>query len=164
MTSSSITFLAAALLLLASFAARAEAPASIVIATGQLGMRKEIRHSLGIDVQIRAPWQWNLIRPTFGVLTSSTGGAYAYSGVVAEIPLPGSFRLSPGFAPGVVLANGDRDLGFPIEFRSSIELSAAPMESLRFGIALSHISNGRLGDHNPGVEMLTFSVAIPARS
>jgi hypothetical protein len=162
-TSSSRAHLAVALLLLASVAARADAPATLVLATGQLGMRKEIRHSLGIDAEVRSPWGWNLIRPVGGVLTSSSGGAYVYSGIVADIPLAGTFQLTPGFAPGVVLAKGDRDLGWPIEFRSSIELSFAPIESLRFAIALSHISNGRLGEHNPGVETLTFGVAIPAR-
>ena len=56
---------ATVLLLLASFGARGEAT-SIVIATGQLGMRKEIRHSLGIDVQVRSAWRWHVIRPVAG--------------------------------------------------------------------------------------------------
>jgi len=153
---------ATVLLLLASFGARGEAT-SIVIATGQLGMRKEIRHSLGIDVQVRSAWRWHVIRPVAGVLTSSKGGAYVYSGVVADIPLAGTFQLTPGFAPGIVLASGNRDLGSPIEFRSSLEVSFVPFEPLRFGIALSHVSNGRLGQHNPGVETLTFNVSIPVR-
>jgi hypothetical protein len=151
---------ATVLLLLASFAARGEAT-SIVIATGELGMRKEIRHSLGIDVQVRSAWRWHVIRPVAGVLTSSKGGAYVYSGVVADIPLAGTLQLTPGFAPGIVLASGNRDLGSPIEFRSSLEISVVPVEPLRFGIALSHVSNGRLGQHNPGVETLTFNVSIP---
>jgi hypothetical protein len=151
---------ATVLLLLASFAARGEAT-SIVIATGELGMRKEIRHSLGIDVQVRSAWRWHVIRPVAGVLTSSKGGAYVYSGVVADIPLAGTLHLTPGFAPGIVLASGNRDLGSPIEFRSSLEVSFVPVEPLRFGIALSHVSNGRLGQHNPGLETLTFNVSIP---
>lgn len=151
----------AVLLLLASFAARGEDHASFAISTGQLGLRKEIPHALGIDLQVRSPWRWNLIRPIAGVLTSSSGGAYLYSGIVVEVPLPGGLRLSPGFAPGVVLASGDRDLGSPIEFRSSIEISLEPMERLRLGLGLTHISNARLSQHNPGVELLTFSVAVP---
>src|SRR5438105_10559007 len=101
---------AAVVLLLASFAARGEAGPSIVFASGQLGMRRVVPHALGIEIQGRAPWRWNVIRMVTGVLTSSRGGAYLYSGVVAELPLPAGFQLSPGFAPGVVLASGDRDL------------------------------------------------------
>jgi lipid A 3-O-deacylase len=152
----------AVLVVVSSFAARGEDVASFAVSTGQLGLRKEIPHALGIDIQIRSPWRWSVIRPIAGVLTSSTGGAYIYSGVAAEVPLPGGLRLTPGFAPGVVLATGDRDLGSPIEFRSSIELSFAPAGSLRLGLGLTHISNARLSQHNPGVELLTFSVAVPS--
>jgi hypothetical protein len=31
------------------------------------------------------------------------------------------------------------------------------------GLTFSHISNARLGDHNPGVEVLTFSLSFPRR-
>src|SRR4051812_8434679 len=68
--------------------ARAEPPALLVISTGQYGMRREIPHALGIGLEIRAPWQWTVIRPSFGLLTTARGGAYLYSGIVADIPLP----------------------------------------------------------------------------
>jgi lipid A 3-O-deacylase len=153
---------AAAVLLFASLPARGELPASVAIASGQLGMRRSVPHALGIELQGRGPWRWNLIRPVAGFLTSSSGGAYVYSGVAVELPLPAGFQLTPGFAPGVVLASGDRDLGSPIEFRSSIELSVAAMDLVRVGLGLSHISNAGLTRHNPGVEVLAFSIAIPA--
>jgi len=143
---------------LASIGARGAELPTVVVSTGQLGMRKEIAHALAIDVQVRPPWQWNLLLPVAGVLTSSKGGAYLYTGVAAEIPLGGSVLLSPCFAPGVVLASADRDLGYPIEFRSALELSASIL-SVRMGLSVSHISNARLGSHNPGVEVLTFSVS-----
>jgi hypothetical protein len=153
---------AAVPLLLAAFGASAEGVTSFAISTGQLGMRKEIPHAVGIDVQVRPPWHWYVVRPVAGVLTSSNGGAYVYSGIAFELPLPAGFQLTPGFAPGVVIASGGRDLGSPIEFRSSIELSFAPVDRVRLGIGFSHISNARLADHNPGVELLTFGIAIPA--
>jgi len=163
MAKRSFTAVSAAVpLLLAAFGASGEVGTSVAVSTGQLGMRKEIPHALGIDVQLRPPWHWYLVRPVAGVLTSSNGGAYVYSGIAIEIPLPAGFQLTPGFAPGVVLASGGRDLGSPIEFRSSIELSFAPAEPVRLGVGFSHISNAGLTQHNPGVELLTFSVAIPA--
>jgi hypothetical protein len=151
----------AAVLALVSVAARGEESPTVVISTGQLGMRKEIPHALAIDVQVRPPLRWSIVRPVVGVLTSSKGGAYVYSGVAAEFPIGSGFEISPGFAPGLVLSSADRNLGYPIEFRSSIELSAA-VRSTRIGLTFSHISNARLGSHNPGVEVLTFSVSFPA--
>jgi lipid A 3-O-deacylase len=156
------TSLAAVVLLLAPIGARGEETPSLVVATGQLGMRKEVPHALAIDVQVRSPWHWSVIRPAAGLLTSSKGGAYVYSGVAADFHLPGAFQISPGFAPGVVIASADRDLGSRIEFRSSLELSLQ-LESMRLGLAFSHISNARLSDHNPGVEVLTVGLAFPAR-
>jgi hypothetical protein len=158
-----ITFAcAAALLLLGSARARAESvPASLSIATGQYGIRKESPHDVGIEVQLRAPFRWNLVRPLAGVLTSGSGGAYLYSGFAIELPLPAGFELNPGFAPGVVLARGDRDLGFPLEFRSSIEVAFSPARFVRLGVSFSHISNAKLGRRNPGVELLMFSIAFP---
>jgi len=156
---------AAGLLLLAPAALRAEpAGASVVVATGQYGMRKEIPHSLGIELQIRPPWHWSLVRPTFGLLTSANGGAYVFSGLVVEIPLPVGFELTPGFAPGVVLASSGGDLGYPIEFRSSLEVSWSPGPAMRVGLAFSHISNAHLGERNPGVETLMLSFVFPGRN
>jgi hypothetical protein len=148
------------LLLVAPLAARGEGTPFLVVSTGQLGMRRKVPHALAIDVQLGSPWRWSLFRPVAGLLTSSKGGAYLYSGFAADIPLRGTFQISPGFAPGVVLASADRDLGSRIEFRSSIDLSFAPIESMRLGLAFSHISNARLGDHNPGVEVLAFTFAF----
>jgi lipid A 3-O-deacylase len=98
-----------------------------------------------------------------GALAGSSGGGYLFTGFVLELPLPGDVQVSPGFAPGLVLAQGRRDLGSPIEFRSSIELSRALAPPVRLVISFSHISNGRLTHHNPGVEtiMWGFQFAPP---
>jgi hypothetical protein len=155
--------LAALLLLAVASRARAEEGPTVIVSTGQLGMRREVPHALAIDVQVGVPWRLRLIRPVAGVLTSSMGGAYLYSGFALDLPLAGNLRLSPGFAPGVVLASADRDLGSRIEFRSSIELWFAATDAAQMGLTFSHISNARLSSHNPGVEVLTFSIALPAR-
>ena len=152
---------ATALLLLGPMSARAEqVPASFSIGTGQYGIRKVIPRAVGIDLQFRAPFRWNLVRPVAGLLTSANGSAYLYSGFAIEVPLPAGFQISPGFAPGVVLARGDGDLGSPVEFRSSIEVAYSPAERLRLGVGFSHISNARLARRNPGVEVLLFSIAF----
>jgi hypothetical protein len=79
-----------------------------------------------------------------------------FTGLVLELPLPSGLQLSPGFAPGIVLAQGHRDLGSPLEFRSSIELSRLLVPPVRLAISFSHISNGGLTHHNPGAETLMF--------
>jgi hypothetical protein len=151
-----------ALLLLGPAQADADSvPASLSIATGQYGMRNDTPHAVGIELQLRAPFRWNLVRPLAGILTSANGGAYLYSGFAIEVPLPAGFELDPGLAAGVVLAQGRGDLGSPVEFRSSIELAFSPVKSVQLGVTFSHISNAKLARRNPGVELLMFSVAFP---
>jgi len=148
-----------------SMGARAEEPVtSLAISTGQYGMRKEVPHGVGLGVELRSPWRWSLFRPLAGVLTSSGGGTFLYSGVLVDIDLPLRFRLSPGFAPGIALAGAGSDLGFPVEFRSSVELSVAVGYRIRAGLTFSHISNARLGDRNPGVEVLALGISFPTRN
>jgi len=134
---------------------------SVGISSGQYGLRAGLPHELGFQVDLRAPWQWGPVRPVLGVLAGSSGGGYLFTGLVLELPLPGGFQVSPGFAPGIVLSQGDRDLGSPIEFRSSIEVSRQIVSPLRLFISFSHLSNGGLTRHNPGVEtlMIGFEVA-----
>lgn len=155
---------AALLVFVGAAGARAAPVTSFAIATGQYGMRAEVPHALGIELQVGTPWRWSVFRPVAGLLTTSAGGAYVYSGVVIEIELPLRLQLRPGFAPGIALAGMERDLGYPIEFRSSLELSIAAGEHLRVGLGFSHVSNARLGDHNPGIEVLVLGIAYPAKN
>jgi lipid A 3-O-deacylase len=157
-----VASLSAAFLLLGAASAHADPPAEFALATGEYGMRREIPHSVGVEMELRMPWRWGVVRPVTGLLTTTGGLAYLYSGIALEIPIAGSWRVTPAFAPGLLLARGDGDLGSPIEFRSSLELSVAPEEKLRLGLGFSHISNARLGTSNPGVEVLTFRVAFGA--
>src|ERR1700730_13971021 len=91
---------ATALLLLGPMSARAEqVPASFSIGTGQYGIRKVIPRAVGIDLQFRAPFRWNLVRPVAGLLTSANGSAYLYSGFAIEVPLPARVQVSARFAP-----------------------------------------------------------------
>jgi hypothetical protein len=128
--------------------------------SGPYGLRANQPHEAGFQVEFRLPWQWTVLRPTTGTLIGTGGSAYVFAGVVAELPLVAGLQLNPSFAPGVVLASGERDLGSPIEFRSSIELSAKIFSPLRLALSLSHLSNGGLTHHNPGVEIVMLGLEV----
>jgi hypothetical protein len=144
-----------AALLLAAGPALAEGT-WVGVSSGQYGLRASQPREVGIQVEVRPAWQWGLVRPVVGALAGSNGGAYLFTGLVLEIPLPGDFQVSPGFAPGIVLSQGQRYLGSPIEFRSSIELSRVLVPPVRLAVSFSHLSNGGLTHHNPGVETVMF--------
>ena len=133
---------------------------SVGVSSGQYGLRAGLPHELGFQVDLRAPWKWGPVRPILGVLAGSSGSGYLFTGVVLELPLPWEMQVSPGFAPGVVVSQGNRDLGSPIEFRSSIELSRQIASPVRLFVSFSHLSNGGLTHHNPGVETLMFGFEV----
>jgi hypothetical protein len=137
---------------------------SVGVSSGQYGLRAGQPQEVGIEVEVRPPWQWGPLRPVVGALAGSSGGGYLFTGLVLELPLPGGFQVSPGFSPGIVFSQGQRDLGSPIEFRSSIELSRELVPPVRLVISFSHLSNGGLSHHNPGVETMMLGVQFaPSR-
>jgi len=59
-----------------------------------------------------------------------------------------------------ILSQGNRDLGSPIEFRSSLEVSRRIVSPVRLLVSFSHLSNGGLTHHNPGVETLMLGLEV----
>ncbi len=106
-----------------------------------------------------------LFRNSFlGKLSPITGGFfteksafYLYSGVQAEYEL-GSLTITPSFAPGYYNYGNGKDLGYPLEFKSEVQMSFNLSDSSHLGMSYNHISNASLGTKNPGANsyMLNF--------
>ncbi|PYT14308.1 MAG: hypothetical protein DMF51_08810 [Acidobacteria bacterium] len=94
--------------------------------------------------------------PTFGITGTSKEAFFAYAGFRTDLGLTSTWRVTPGFAVGAYDRNGDIDLGGPIEFRSSLDVSSAVGNGMRVGVTLYHVSNARLYDRNPGINALAF--------
>lgn len=107
--------------------------------------------------------QFNGLRPVLGAFANDDGGAYAYGGAYWDLPLGTEpFVISPGFAVGGYHSGGSKDLGYGIEFRSTLEIAYQFDGGDRLGVAFSHLSNAGIGDSNPGVETLqaVYSFAL----
>ena len=106
-----------------------------------------------------------LFRESFlGKLSPITGGFlteknafYLYSGVQAEYEF-GFITITPSFAPGYYNYGSGKDLGYPLEFKSEIQMSFNLGDSTQLGMSYNHISNASLGTKNPGANsyMLNF--------
>ena len=86
---------------------------------------------------------------------------YAAAGLLADLPLGKRWVLTPSFGGGYYHAEKGLDLGFDMQFRSAIELAWRFRGGQRLGISFAHLSNGSLGDFNPGTETLSIAVALP---
>jgi lipid A 3-O-deacylase len=96
--------------------------------------------------------------PLVGAMATAKGSAYGYGGFRLDVPLAadGRWTLSPGFAAGLYARGDGKNLGGPIEFRSSIELSRR-LGGGRLGLLLYHLSNAGIYRINGGSESLVLS-------
>ena len=100
------------------------------------------------------------IRPLIGEMVSFKASTYTYAGLAFDVELPCGFYFTPTFSPGIYTRGWGKDLGYPLEYRSSAELSYAFPGGSRFGAQFYHLSNGSFTSKNPGTECLVFFYAF----
>lgn len=97
------------------------------------------------------------LSPISGGFLTEKSAIYLYTGVQAEYEL-GFLTITPSFAPGYYNYGNGKDLGFPLEFKTEVQMSFDISDSAHLGMSYNHISNASLGDKNPGANsyMLNF--------
>ena len=96
------------------------------------------------------------LSPITGGFVSENSAFYLYTGVQGEYNL-GSLTITPSFAPGYYDYGNGKDLGYPLEFKSEVQVSLGLSESTKFGMSYNHISNASLGSKNPGANSYMFN-------
>ncbi|WP_417510737.1 acyloxyacyl hydrolase [Methylophaga sp.] len=98
--------------------------------------------------------------PTLGTTLTSDGGYWGYAGVRYDIYLNANWILTPNFAIAAYEQGGGVDLGYDMEFRTGAELAYQFNDKSRLGLGLYHLSNGNIGENNPGAESLILSYSF----
>ena len=101
------------------------------------------------------------IRPMLTAFATFQGSLYAAGGLAFDIPVTKYAFITPSFATGFYAKNGGKDLGYPIENRSALEVSGVFAGGYRLGVQFYHLSNGSLSRTNPGAECLLLQLSIP---
>jgi len=157
-----ITFINLCLINFASIAENKSNETELNIFTGMFDFSDDKQRSglLGLQHQndelFRKSFLGNLSPITGGFLTNKSA-FYLYSGVQAEYKL-GLFTITPSFAPGYYNYGNGKDLGYPLEFKSEVQMSLNLSDSSHLGMSYNHISNASLGSKNPGANsyMINF--------
>ena len=105
--------------------------------------------------------KYPFLRPLVSLMGTDKATLYFCSGLACDIFLKKSFILTPSFAPGLYFKGNGKKLHFPIEFRSSMDLSYELKNKGRIGAQFYHISNASIGRKNPGAKALVFFYALP---
>lgn len=101
-------------------------------------------------------------RPWLGAELTSDLSVWIGGGFLLDLQLAENVYLTPSFGAGFYdEGDSDKDLGYPLEFRSQIEAAYELDNQSRIGIAFGHLSNASLDDDNPGTEVLNLYYHMP---
>lgn len=137
-------------------ALNANPPAVLSVGAGTFDTLRPGRRLAQFQLEYLWSACWHGVRPVASAFVTHKGSLYFCFGAAYEIYMGKNWILTPSFAPGIYLKNGGKELGYPLEFRSSIALSYQRQNCDRFGVQFYHISNASLGFKNPGEESLIF--------
>ena len=96
------------------------------------------------------------LSPISGAFITEKNAFYIYSGVQAEYEV-GFLTITPSFAPGYYNYGDGKDLGYPLEFKTELQMSFDISETSHLGMSYNHISNASLGTKNPGANSYMFN-------
>ena len=96
------------------------------------------------------------LSPITGGFLTKKNALYLYTGVQAEYEL-GFLTITPSFAPGYYNYGNGKDLGYPLEFKSEVQMTFDLSDSTHLGMSYNHISNASLGTKNPGANSYMFN-------
>lgn len=140
-------------------------PSLISIGTGVYNILRTTENAVVFQAEYKGtPFfgkKYFKVRPLLATLLTSKASFWLGGGVNFDIYLASPLTLTLGFAPGYFLRGSGKNLGYPLEMRSSIELSYRLASEARFGAQFYHLSNGSLSNKNPGTEVLVFFYAFP---
>lgn len=121
-----------------------------------------IHHSGGVfQMEYRAgTYLWKYLRPQVTFLLPEFSAFFLGLGLGWECTLTKRIILTPSFVPGFYYRGNSRNLGFPVEFRSAIEL-AYRFDKGTVGVQISHLSNAHLGYKNPGINAFILFLGFP---
>ena len=101
------------------------------------------------------------LTPFMGAMGTGQNAGYIYAGLRYDWRILENWIISPSFAPGLYSDGDGKDLGHTIQFRTAIEVSYEFEDKSRLGTSLYHLSNGSLGNANPGAEAVSLHYSYP---
>jgi lipid A 3-O-deacylase len=138
---------------------------SLLYLGGGINNARRKKHSQSTEFRAEYKFRnkWLVFHPLLGSSLTTKKQFYGYGGIALDLILKKHVAFVPNFVIGYYNKGEGKDLGFPIEFRTGIELSLIFNNQMRLGAHVSHTSNASIGRKNPGLETLNFFLAIPIR-
>lgn len=113
-----------------------------------------------VSVEYKLALPYKRIHSLTGLLVNFKASTYIYTGFDYDIFLGKRFVITPSFAGGVFFNGHGKNLGYPWQWRSSVEAAYVFANHSRIGVQGYHISNGSFAEKNPGEESLLVFYAL----
>lgn len=133
----------------------------ISFATGVNNIFHEKYRTCEFKIEYKPSIEFHKFRPVIGFVTTCNRSFYANLGFCLDFVFYDCFLVSPGFSAGYYSKGKGKDLGYPLEFKTGIEVGWQFKNFYRVGVNMYHISNAGLGKRNPGEESLLFFISVP---
>jgi len=112
-------------------------------------------------VSYRMAQSYGPFQPTVAASVAANGASWVGFGATWEKTF-GDLVLTTSLLPGYYnKGRSGPDLGFPLEFRSSIGAGYNFDNGMRLSVTYDHRSNAELGKINPGLETYGLQLSIP---
>ncbi len=115
---------------------------------------------LEAGIELRAASGWRQLLWVGGLAGNEDSAFWGYLGAAWRWKLGARGSLTPGFAVSLYEDGDGKDLGGPVEFRTSLELAFQSSPGTRLGIATYHLSNAGLYDLNPGSNSIIATLTL----
>ena len=136
-----------------------EKPAYVVIGAGAAGVLDNQKSIIGM-AEFQPALHAGPFRTWIGGHASDQE-YYLGAGPLLDWYVTKHFFITPSFGAGVYGEHNGINLGSHLEFRSGIECGYEFENAGRISIGVCHLSNGGLGDRNPGTELVVIRYALP---
>ena len=106
--------------------------------------------------------QWTRFNPVLDFSVTNKGGAWLGYGLYQQFDMDINgtpLFMGFSFAPGIYMQGGEVDLGYPIEFRSGVEMGVRFKRGWQVSLSYDHRSNADLGSPNPGLETIELRIS-----
>lgn len=137
-------------------------PAYVTFSGGIFDVEHEKDREGELALEYRSDYQFWGLKPFVHAGYVTNNMTFLGAGLMMDIQIAENWIIQPSIAPTWWRGETDKlDLGYPLQFRSRIEVAYRFPDKSRLGISATHSSNASLGDTNPGIESVMLSVSVP---
>ena len=153
----------AVVLCLAAVPLGAAEPRSLAFSAGVFNFSKSEKQ-VEVGMEFRTPTPLWGMAVTAGLAGTQDQSLWVFGGLRRDFSLGEGWLVTPAFAVSLYSQGDGKDLGGPLEFRSAVELGYEWANRTRLALAIYHLSNAGIYDHNPGSNSMILTYSFPLGS